>query len=260
MRNIYSHTDYHDTKLLNVGLSFSGLADGANLVAPASGFVPGYDSGISQYKNVNPFLFKVSASDTEANYFDSKITFGTGLTGTNTTSLDGKITKDVITNDGAILHDSLGGLPGTDPHTQYILVDGTRAFTGMQDMGDNILSGVATPFTAQDAGNKDYIDTRQVSELLDLSNELFFYEDFVGDTLNHTWNTSPPFFFEQERIDGIDILKDDAQIAMAGEDIPFVLQINDIVVIGGRTWKVMDPGPIHSGTAIAAYIAHIRPV
>lgn len=41
-------------------------------------------------------------------------------------------------------HDSLGGLPGTDPHTQYILADGTRAFTGNVSVKDNIVSASGT--------------------------------------------------------------------------------------------------------------------
>ena len=41
-------------------------------------------------------------------------------------------------------HDSLGGLPGTDPHTQYIKADGTRAFTGNVSVKDNIVSASGT--------------------------------------------------------------------------------------------------------------------
>jgi hypothetical protein len=41
-------------------------------------------------------------------------------------------------------HDSLGGLPGTDPHTQYILADGSRAFTGNVSVKDNVVSASGT--------------------------------------------------------------------------------------------------------------------
>ena len=41
-------------------------------------------------------------------------------------------------------HDSLGGLPGTDPHTQYILADGSRKFTGNVAIKDNVLSASGT--------------------------------------------------------------------------------------------------------------------
>ena len=45
---------------------------------------------------------------------------------------------------GNIDHDSLGGLPGTDPHTQYILADGSRAFTGNVSIKDNVFSASGT--------------------------------------------------------------------------------------------------------------------
>lgn len=47
-------------------------------------------------------------------------------------------------NDADIDHGSIGGL-GDDDHTQYILVDGTRAFTGDQSMGANQLTNVGDP-------------------------------------------------------------------------------------------------------------------
>ncbi|MAH46486.1 hypothetical protein CMI37_11680 [Candidatus Pacearchaeota archaeon] len=42
---------------------------------------------------------------------------------------------------GSIDHGTLGGL-ADDDHTQYILVDGTRAFTGDQSLGDNNITNV----------------------------------------------------------------------------------------------------------------------
>lgn len=49
-------------------------------------------------------------------------------------------------NDADIDHGSIGGL-GDDDHTQYILVAGTRAFTGDQSMGGNQLTNVGDPIT-----------------------------------------------------------------------------------------------------------------
>lgn len=67
---------------------------------------------------------------------------------------------DVATLSG-IDHGSLAGL-SDDDHTQYILVDGTRAFTGDQSMGGNLLTNVgasASSITdALHATNKAYVD------------------------------------------------------------------------------------------------------
>lgn len=65
----------------------------------------------------------------------------------------GQIDSTMI-NDSAIDHGNLTGL-ADDDHTQYIRVDGTRAFTGNQDMGSNKLTGLATGTLASDAIRKD---------------------------------------------------------------------------------------------------------
>ncbi len=54
-------------------------------------------------------------------------------------------------------HGALSGL-ADDDHTQYILVDGTRAFTGNQAHGGNLITGVLDPVNAQDAATKAYVD------------------------------------------------------------------------------------------------------
>ena len=48
---------------------------------------------------------------------------------------------------------------GADDHTQYIRVDGTRAFTGNQSMGSFKLTNVLDPENAQDAATKAYVDS-----------------------------------------------------------------------------------------------------
>lgn len=57
-------------------------------------------------------------------------------------------------NDADIDHGSIGGL-GDDDHTQYILVAGTRAFTGDQSMGGNQLTSVGDPVTTTIDGASD---------------------------------------------------------------------------------------------------------
>lgn len=57
----------------------------------------------------------------------------------------GKIDPSML-DFGDIDHGSLTGL-GDDDHTQYILVAGTRAFTGDQSMGSNQLTNVGDPTT-----------------------------------------------------------------------------------------------------------------
>jgi hypothetical protein len=54
-------------------------------------------------------------------------------------------------------HGLLSGL-GDDDHTQYILVNGTRAFTGDVAMGSHKITGLADPASAQDAATKAYVD------------------------------------------------------------------------------------------------------
>ena len=49
-----------------------------------------------------------------------------------------------------------------DDHTQYILADGTRGFSGNQSMGANRLTDVADPVTNQDAATKKYTDDQSL--------------------------------------------------------------------------------------------------
>jgi hypothetical protein len=65
----------------------------------------------------------------------------------------GKIDPSML-DFGDIDHGSLAGL-GDDDHTQYILVDGTRAFTGDQSMGTNQLTNVGDPVTTTIDGASD---------------------------------------------------------------------------------------------------------
>lgn len=63
----------------------------------------------------------------------------------------GQIDASMI-DDSDIDHGSIGGL-GDDDHTQYILVAGTRAFTGDQSMGGNKITNLANGTSNSDAVN-----------------------------------------------------------------------------------------------------------
>jgi hypothetical protein len=52
---------------------------------------------------------------------------------------------------GQIAHSSLSGLTTGDDHTQYIRVDGTRAFTGDQSLGGFKITNVGAPVAGTDA-------------------------------------------------------------------------------------------------------------
>ena len=69
---------------------------------------------------------------------------------------NGQIDPSMI-NVGAIDHGSLSGL-GDDDHTQYILVDGTRAFTGDQSMGNNNITNLSPGVSGTDAVNLDQLN------------------------------------------------------------------------------------------------------
>lgn len=76
------------------------------------------------------------------------------------TDAGGKIDEsflDISAINALLDHGALLGL-GDDDHTQYILVDASRAFTGAQSMGGFNLTNVADPTLAQHAATKAYVD------------------------------------------------------------------------------------------------------
>lgn len=79
----------------------------------------------------------------------------------------GKIDNSMI--DASVIdHGQLNGL-GDDDHIQYILVDGTRAFSSDQSMGNNKLTGLADAASATDAlplGQLDSVLTGEGASLV----------------------------------------------------------------------------------------------
>ena len=81
-------------------------------------------------------------------------------TGSSTISITDDVANDEI--DVTFLpaqldHGAIGGL-GEDDHSAYILVAGTRAFTGNQSMGGFKVTSLGAPSANTDATNKYYVD------------------------------------------------------------------------------------------------------
>jgi hypothetical protein len=51
-----------------------------------------------------------------------------------------------------------------DGHPQYILTNGTRAFTGKQSLGGYNLTDLLDPVAAQDSATKNYVDLVNASQ------------------------------------------------------------------------------------------------
>lgn len=80
------------------------------------------------------------------------VTDGSGL-------IDGSFIN-VSNLESVIDHGNIQGL-GDDDHVQYILVDGTRAFTGDQSMGSNKITNLADPVSGTDAVNLQTLQAYQ---------------------------------------------------------------------------------------------------
>jgi len=83
-------------------------------------------------------------------------------------------------------HNSLTNLTVGDPHTQYLLVNGTKAFTGNQSLGGFKITNSADPTSNLDLANKQYVDS-QVSNIENILNLISWQGPIVNNTL-----TSPP--------------------------------------------------------------------
>lgn len=96
--------------------------------------------------NTNGFLVQ-TAADTFAG---RSLSAGTAISISNSDGVAGN--PSISVDQSAIDHGSIGGL-GDDDHTQYILVAGTRAFSGNQSMGGNKLTNLANGTASGDAVN-----------------------------------------------------------------------------------------------------------
>lgn len=137
-----------------------------------------YDTGTSKfgYWNGSAWVYPITSGSGLANAYAS-ITDGTTTataSGGDTVrfrSSDSSITATVQNNDATygdnlnlvvnpanVTHNSLGGLTTGDPHTQYTLASGTRAFTGNISHGGFLITNVGTPSSSTDAATKGYVD------------------------------------------------------------------------------------------------------
>jgi len=107
-------------------------------------------------------LQSINANDHHNQVHNINGTDHTGSLDWSKVNKTGSSIADLATKD----HDLLDGLTDDD-HTQYILVNGTRAFTGDQSMGTNKITDVVDPTNNQDAATKKYVDDQVAGGSLD---------------------------------------------------------------------------------------------
>ncbi len=98
------------------------------------------------------FIFVNIDNEYEEEQLSVTTSAGAGDSGKLATLDSGGQWDSSFINDSGIDHGSIGGL-GDDDHAQYILVAGTRAFTGSQSMGGNKLTSLADGTITSDAIN-----------------------------------------------------------------------------------------------------------
>jgi len=130
--------------------------------ADVQAHLSGIDSALA---TVGDGQVKVTASDTTKAYLNGTLSVSSTVGANGSAALQ----KSVVNPSGDeslninfdanfVAHNNLSGLTTGDPHTQYIKVDGTRAFSAAQSMGSFKLTNVADPTSAQDAATKAYVD------------------------------------------------------------------------------------------------------
>ena len=103
-----------DTNTTNIATNVSDIADNTTLITTTSGHLQGE-------------IDAVEAGDVDSINAVAGAVLVTGTNGVNTSTVGQTITISSV--DSELDHGSIGGL-SDDDHTQYILTDGTRAFTG----------------------------------------------------------------------------------------------------------------------------------
>ena len=173
---------HHDGRYFTeTEIGSSSASSGSDLVGddntysnftPAAATVKGALSGIdTALANVADEKVGISAADTTPGYLAAKVTVDNGTNSTNPL-------EESILNPGAneelrirfdqskVDHGSIAGL-GDDDHTQYILVAGTRAFSGNQSMGGFKLTNLGAPTGNGDALRYDMLGANNGIATLD---------------------------------------------------------------------------------------------
>lgn len=107
-------------------------------------------------------------ADDIANWNGSSWDFDTPTEGWKTWVLDEDVTyifdgTNWVKIGSTVTHANLIGLTAPhDDHTQYLLVDGTRAMAANLQMGTNKITGVVDPTANQDVATKKYVDDQDV--------------------------------------------------------------------------------------------------
>lgn len=156
-------------------------------------------------------------------------------------------------------HGNLIGL-GDDDHTQYLLVDGTRALTGSLDLGTNPIINVTNADT-ESVSNQDYneaVDTRSAvsgTQDLDLSTANWFEIEADGDiTFSFSNVTSTPpgnsvvVYLEDTDGTGPHTVSWPASVTWSGGTVEDTIPSNDDLEItllspdGGSTFRARKSG------------------
>ena len=98
------------------------------------------------------FVFVNTDNELEDEQTSVTVSAGAGDSGKLATLDSGGKWDASLIDDSDIDHGSIGGL-GDDDHTQYILVDGSRAFSGDQSMGGNQITSLGDGVSSSDAIN-----------------------------------------------------------------------------------------------------------
>lgn len=167
--SLHHHDTRYYTKIqiqANTGTTGSDLVGDDNTynnftptATTVKGALEGIDTAIG---NITGSQVRITNVDTTSGYLSAKLVVDVGTNPNNAL-------ESTILNPGSneqlrvrfdaskVSHGALAGL-GNDDHTQYILVDGTRAFTGHQSMGGNRLTNLGAPTANSDAATKQYVD------------------------------------------------------------------------------------------------------
>jgi hypothetical protein len=119
------------------------------------------DSALAGVAGADKYV-KVSSNDTTAGYVEDKFVVDNGSNSSNpleasTLNDGGNEDYRIRFDQSKVDHGSIAGL-GDDDHTQYILVNGSRAFSAAQSMGGFKLTNLANGTASGDAVNKSQLD------------------------------------------------------------------------------------------------------